>query len=400
MSPRHSGTLSSMSLVSTNDSRVITVLLAVMLTACGDDDAAPVDGGAGDSGDAADTRPRIDIGPIERCRTALPVDMIWVIDNSNSMEQEQNNLAINFPALIDALTNPPDEDEDGEPDFPPLMDLRIGVVSTDLGVGANEGVIGCDAGTGEAGEFVSEARAEMGACVGVTTDGPSWLQFDGTNADAFDDQFACIGQLGTDGCGLEQQLESSLLAVEGSRMDGHVNSGFLRTDSLVAIVYVTDEDDCSATDDAIFSASPAARDMYGPYARRCAEHPELLHPINRYVSAFRALALDRAGDVIVAAITGVPDDLTADPRNVDYAALLADPRMQYRPDPEEDTQLAPACSFGGVGSAVPARRIVEVVRDFGEDGNALLASICQPDLSPTLRAIAQLVSERLCEAPI
>ncbi len=369
------------------------------LGACGDDDSTG-DGGAGDTGDAADTRPRVDTGPIERCRTALPVDMIWVIDNSNSMEQEQNNLAINFPVLVDALTNPPDADGDGEPDFPPLTDLRIGVVTTDLGVGANDGVIGCEAGGGEGGEFVSEARAEAGDCVGVTTDGPSWLQFDGSNAAGFNEQFACIGQLGTDGCGLEQQLEASLLAVEGSRTDGHVNSGFLRSDSLVAIVYVTDEDDCSATDDAIFSASPAAREMYGPYGRRCAEHPELMHPTSRYVSAFRALALDRAGDVIVAAITGVPDDLTEDPLDVDYDALLADPRMQYRPDPDEDTQLAPVCSFGGVGSAIPARRIVEVVRDFGEEGNALLASICQPDLSPTLRAIARLVAERLCEAPI
>lgn len=375
---------------------------ALLLAACGGGEE-PLDTGTGDTstsdtGSAVDTGPRPDTGPA--CRFALPVDMIWVVDNSNSMAQEQNNLAINFPVLVDALTNPPDADGDGELDFPPLMDLRIGIVTTDLGVGSNEGVIGCDAGTGEEGNFVTEARATMGPCMGVTSSAPGWLQFDGTDPDGFTEEFACIAQLGTDGCGLEQQLEASLLAVQGAQGTGHPNEGFLRSDSLVAIVYVTDEDDCSASDDAIFAGTPDARERFGPYGRRCAENPDSLHPISRYVNAFKALALDRAGDVIVAAITGVPDDLTENPRDVDFDALLADPRMQYRPDPDEETQLAPACNFGGVGSAIPARRIVEVVRDFGEDGNAIIASICQPDLSPTLRAIAELVSERLCPPPI
>ncbi|MEM9072459.1 MAG: hypothetical protein AAGE52_28390 [Myxococcota bacterium] len=332
------------------------------------------------------------------CRTALPVDMLWIIDNSNSMEEEQVSLAENFPVLIEALTNPPDDDGDGEPDFPPITDLRVGIVTTDLGVGDNEGVIGCPPGNGDDGIMVSTSRAG-GDCVGVTTGGPPWLQFDGTNTDAFNGDFACLSQLGTNGCGLEQQLEASLQAITTNAEVGGPHEGFLRPDSLVAIVYVTDEDDCSAVDDSIFDPSPAAREELGHLRVRCAQHPRFLHPLDRYTTALRNLQLDRRGDVIVAAITGAPRELTRDPLNIDFDALLDDPRMQFTLDPEDDTRLVPACDFGGVGSAPPGRRIIQVVQSFAESGDGLLASICQPDLSPVMEGIAALVAERICVGP-
>lgn len=343
-----------------------------------------------------------DVGPFDAgrpCVDALPVDMLWVIDNSNSMAQEQENLAVNFPVVIETLTNPPDADGDGTPDFPPITDLRVAVVTTDLGVGSNTGVIGCPSATGDDAVFVSEARG-AGECAGVNTGPMPWLQFDGTNADEFNESFACLARLGTEGCGLEQQLEASIRSFGDQAEPGMPNEGFFRSDSLIAVVYVTDEDDCSASSDALFSASPEARTEFGPYPRRCADNPDELHPISRYVSALRALSLDRRGDVVVAAITGVPRDLTADPTNVDFTALLADPRMQFQDDPEDPDKLAPACEFSGVGTAIPARRIVELVGGFSRGNDALLASICEPDLTPTLSALANLVAGRICDAPL
>ncbi len=371
------------------------LLLALAACDCGPTDS-PVDAASGDA------RPRED-APIDAaaptpCRTALPVDMLWVIDNSNSMAEEQESLAANFPALIDVLTHPPDSDGDGEPDYPPLTDLRVGVVSTDMGVGDNGGVIGCPSATGDDGVMVSESRAP-GSCAGVRTAGPPWLQFDGTNGDAFETDFACLSSLGTNGCGLEQQLEASLAALTRHRAPGGPHEGFLRPNSLVAVVYVTDEDDCSAADDSIFDPSADAVDELGHLRVRCALHPELLHPLDRYVTALRNLQLDRRGDVIVAAITGVPRELTRDPANIDYDALLADERMQFTLDPMDDTRLVPACNLGGVGSAPPARRIVQVVADFATDGDGLVASICQPDLRPVMEDLAQLVAARLCVGP-
>lgn len=371
-------------------------LLFLVLAAC-DCGQGPTATDAGGDALARDGAPSDAAAP-EPCRTALPVDMLWVIDNSNSMAEEQASLAANFPALIETLTNPPDDDRDGEPDYPPLTDLRVGIVSTDMGVGDNPGVIGCPSATGDDGVMVSESRA-TGACAGVRTEGPPWLQFDGTNVDAFEADFACLSALGTNGCGLEQQLEASLAALTRHREPGGPHEGFLRPDSLVAVVYVTDEDDCSAADDAIFDPSPAAARELGHLRVRCALHPELLYPLDRYLTALRNLQLDRRGDVIVAAITGVPRELTRDPADIDYEALLADERMQFTLDPLDETRLLPACDLGGVGSAPPARRIVEVVADFAQDGDGLVASICQPDLRPVMEDLAQLVATRLCVGP-
>lgn len=375
--------------------RSIALFVVLALTACdcGDDDPMG-DASAGD-GEVERDVPGFDVGD-RMCRDALPVDMIWVIDNSNSMAEEQASLAENFPVLIETLTTPPDEDGDGEPDFEPITDLRIGIVTTDMGVGDNTGVIGCPSATGDDGVFVSDARSGCGTSLGT----PPWLQFDGDNGTQFNDDFSCLSELGTNGCGLEQQLEASFAAITRQAEAGQPNEGFLRGDSLVAIVYVTDEDDCSAADDAIFDPSAAARTELGHFRTRCAFNDSYLHPISRYLDAFHALELDRNAPVIVAAITGVPRNLTPDPTDVDFEAVLADERMQFVLDELDDTQLVPACEFGGVGSAPPARRIVEVVQDFGRTGNGFLASICQPDLRPVLQSIAQLIARNLCEAPI
>jgi hypothetical protein len=53
------------------------------------------------------------------------VDILFMIDNSRSMEQEQENLARNFPAFIDQLRNI----KGG------LPDVHIGVITSDLGAG-------------------------------------------------------------------------------------------------------------------------------------------------------------------------------------------------------------------------------------------------------------------------
>jgi hypothetical protein len=364
---------------------VIAIALATSGCDCGGDDVAPGDGGRRDTGAIPDTGPRADTGP--GCVTALPVDMLWVIDNSNSMMEEQNNLAINFRELIDVLTAPPDSDMDGVPDYPPVDDLRIGVVSTDLGIGPHMGVVNCDA-MGDDAQLVTMSRSADPACMGVTTGADPWLSFHaGDDAMAFSQQFSCMARLGTTGCGLEQQLEASLRGVTES-------GGFVRADSLLAIVLVTDEEDCSAADDRIFDPSMDAE--LGTYRTRCADHPELLHPVDRYATQLAAFRLDRAGDVVFAAITGVPRDLVDVPDLIDYEEILADPRMQYTRDPMDSTALAPACETPGIGSAIPARRIVQVVQRFAATEDGIVQSICSGDLRPAIRAVASLVARRIC----
>src|SRR5690606_15931170 len=79
-------------------------------------------------------RPR-DAGPFEppgTCVEATGVDLLLVVDNSNSMHEEQESLAAALPTLVTALVSPPDEDGDGEPDWLPVTDLQIGVITTDM----------------------------------------------------------------------------------------------------------------------------------------------------------------------------------------------------------------------------------------------------------------------------
>jgi hypothetical protein len=261
-------------------------------------------------------------------------------------------------------------------------------------------VIGCDA-EGKRAELITSHRGGDPACADVVLpDSMPWLEYrQGDDAGMLARRFACLARLGTDGCGLEQQLEAAMQALTTRAEPGQRNAGFVRPNSLVAIVFITDEDDCSAAD--LSLCDPARERELGPYGRRCAEHPELLHPIERYVSGLSALRLDRANDVVVAAITGIPFGVTgSDPLAVDYDRVLADERMQYRPDPERPDQLAPACEAGGTGRAAPARRIVELVRRFAATGDGLATTICDDDLSPALRAIGTLIARRLCPPPI
>ena len=61
------------------------------------------------------------------------VDLLFMVDNSNSMREEQANLTANMGDLIGALTAPPDENGDGVPDWQPVSSLHIGVISSDMG---------------------------------------------------------------------------------------------------------------------------------------------------------------------------------------------------------------------------------------------------------------------------
>src|ERR1700755_240137 len=60
------------------------------------------------------------------------VDLLFMVDNSNSMAGEQESLKVQFPKLITVLTS--GERMPGDPNpFPPAKDLHLGVVSSDMG---------------------------------------------------------------------------------------------------------------------------------------------------------------------------------------------------------------------------------------------------------------------------
>jgi hypothetical protein len=377
----------------------LALLAALIACASCTDDAPPQDAGPGEDVGVPDADDDL-VDPGPGCLTAIPVDLLFVVDNSVSMEQEQENLAQNFQHMIEVLTSPSDLDGDGDDDAPPVDDLRVGVVSSDMGAGS-DAVLGCTA-AGDGGALIAASRSDAAGCAGLQLGPPPWISLGpaaGITAEQVASQFACLARLGTGGCGYEQHLASATAALTSMAGAGGPNEGFIREGSLVAIVILADEDDCSTSDSSLFDPNPAAMEELGPTGTRCALNPDRVDPIASFVTALDPLRLDRAPGMVVAVIAGVPSDLVADPEAIDYDALLADERMQARPDPDDPSQLAPACSATSVGSAAPARRLVEFVRDFAPGERGLVQSICTSDLRPAMQAIAHLVTRRLCDRP-
>ena len=322
------------------------------------------------------------------------VDILFVIDNSFSMHDEQVILSEQVVHMAEELIHP--TPRDGMIPLP-VEDLHIGIVSTNMGAGTHV-YEGCNGSlTGDNGALQNAGRGEGCAqtySAGDCTSGECpWLSHstdlpdDGTvdgDAPIWED-FRCVAMLGTEGCGLEQPMEAALVALGPQSEPGMINEGFLRDDSLLAIVFVTDEDDCSAADLELFSRS--RDDQLGQINTRCAFHPEMLHPVDRYVEGFRALRPGREDTVVVAAIVGVPIDDTW--RVGDSVDELRD---LQRINPANTSELMPSCDTS-LGYAFPPVRFAELVYAF--ENNGVLASICENDWTPALVAITRKIQGKL-----
>jgi hypothetical protein len=232
-------------------------------------------------------------------------DLLFMIDNSASMADKQEILANAVPVLVERLATPRCLDSagkptgevsdttghcaSGRPEFTPLKDIHVGVITSSLG---SHGGTGCEPRNDDATTHSTpDDRAELlpTANPGVRGTMDSWnqagfLAWDPTqtkntppgDADlrhfstAFGDQ---VRRAGEHGCGFEGSLEAwyrflvdpapptSVGKVVDAEGAVHVALGpvnqtllaqrkaFLRPDSLLAIVMLTDENDCSVDDD-------------------------------------------------------------------------------------------------------------------------------------------------------
>jgi len=333
------------------------------------------------------------------------VDLLVMVDNSNSMAQEQANLTSNFAILTSALTNPPDDNGDGQPDHPPVTDLHIGVISTDMGTGGFAVQTCRDAVDGDDGIL---RNTPSGAVAGCDDSYPPYLSFDeGGDAEALANDFACIATLGTGGCGFEQQLKSVRKALT-VHTDG-ANAGFVRDNSLLAILMVTDEEDCSVREDIgnatdIFNTQLAL----GPLNLRCYNHREqYVEPVDTFVDAILGLRADAPDRLVVAAIVGIPPGTRhqcnlSNMTDADFQCLLDLPDMQEVIDNSAEgkgERLTPSCDEAGTGEAFPPRRIVQFVREINEVGhNGIVRSICDADFRPAMQAITNLIQAKVLGA--
>jgi len=360
------------------------VVAAAALAGCLSRDLAPVD-------------PKTQSGVfVEISQTGTTkVDMLFVVDNSNSMHEEQKVLTEQIRHLAEELINP-EPPADGQPP-PSFEDLHIGVVTSDMGTGGYTIMTCSNPMVGDNGELKAQGRREgcdetysasdcdRASCPwlvhqeGMVSETPIW------------DQFSCIATLGTGGCGFEQQLAASSAALTIQAQPGAPNDGFLRDDSLIAIIYVTDEDDCSVDDDEMFN--PSRADL-GPLNVRCAVQDEQrtgrLVDVAEYYNTFTGLRPGNEDLVVVAAITGVPVDGSWNPGDP-----IDSLRSLRQINPNNPNELLPSCETP-MGFAFPPVRIAELVYMFGTNG--ILESICRSDWTQALEAITRKIQSKLTGA--
>jgi hypothetical protein len=349
------------------------------------------------------------------------LDLLLVIDDSPSMLEEQAKLKEQVPRLVNLLLTGGAAEPTAVGEFPPVESLHVGVITPDLGYStfppSDQYTAGVDfnpsnqcSSTGKAGFMQVDG---LGPCMAQTPPvGTLYLNYPepGFNQVDFISDVTCVTGQGN-GCGFEQQLESILASERNT-----ANGGFNRDGALLAVILITDEDDCSTTDPRVFDIDSLPGNPYqGPFTMsgeaqfnlRCWAHSEALQEISRYVEGIANLKSDPS-QVVFAAITGIPLDSALDRTNFNsdearYAAILAASGMTEVPDPttadQRDQQLTPACiAPDGSGAAAPGRRIVEVAEGLsvGNTGvGTVVESICADDYAPALDAIVDRIAAAL-----
>jgi hypothetical protein len=222
----------------------------------------PVDGAGPDRPATAVDAPELDASHDDASAgnfriTVVPnrsLDLVFAIDNSPSMAPKQAKLKAQFPKLIDALKDPGDGT---------LPDLRLAIIDSDLGTGAAYGSGSCGPKTlpdGTESAYGDLGRFQMigATACGVTSTTDLWLEHKQGQPVNYTgdigDVFTCLAtNLGTLGCGEEHSLQAFEFALAAHGVGNEVQQGMLRPNAYLGLVFLTDEEDCSAaTDDGIF----------------------------------------------------------------------------------------------------------------------------------------------------
>jgi hypothetical protein len=288
------------------------------------------------------------------------IDLLFVVDNSGTMGEEQINLSANFPLLIDKLQML--TDMDGMPLNP---DVNIMVTTTDVGhpqctpfqpdgyepaQGApqSEACINrLDDFEGLGSNAPSVPQACTNGCPVAVEPIDSFIHFEGPMASTTNvpgnnikGALSCIGPQGINGCGYEAQLEGMLQAINPGAMWNQGNKPFLRDGAILAIAIITDEVECSVrspegyayfTDqmqNTYWEINPetgtktqatsavcqnagvncGAPDGNGIYADCNSIDTGVLHPLSRYLTYLQdELIANQNKEVIMLGILGVPE---------------------------------------------------------------------------------------------
>jgi len=337
--------------------KIIAICLGgLLLLGCSADDIS--------SGEDADTG--LDTDSLPPPVVYSKVDLLVMMDNSNSMLLEQATFAAGVNSFFDAISS-----------TWPASDLRVALITSDLGMswGGNPYQVGDGWPEGMPPSPCNTPMGNEGVFQNV------WI--DGT--DTFGDD---VTALGITGCGLGQQLQSSALALH--RED---QSSFIRDDALLVILMVTDEEDCSIESAELFASEYVQNpNFWGIF---CEQNTQHLYTAAHFAESYRSMKGGLSRSVLFAAITGVPVSPNCQNTGDELASCLDMEEMQHPTKEQVDSYWFPlfACVRNGAGDdyepiteAVPGRRFVEMAQQHGDMG--YIYSICNEDWSPAFDDIA------------
>lgn len=313
---------------------------------------------------------RISDIPPER---TIELDLLFVIDNSANMAVRQESLAMSLDRLLSHLEFVPGQ----------LASVHVGVTSTDLGVGRFAGEVPCGV-DGDSGRLLVPA--------GLTDDDARFLRHLPRAGGGFDANYAPedpgapeylqlvsavsdMLRLGEDGCEYEQPLEA-MRRVFTASPEG---AAFRRQDAALAVVFLTDKDDCSALTDALFDPHNEHFSHNSP-SFRCFEEGVVCDGDDVYLPGQREGCAPNRRSSYVADVRPYVDflqDIQTDPSRLVVAGVMGDAGLVHvELEMDGSPQLAPACA-GATGAGVyPPVRLQAFVDGFPGAGE--LASLCDP----------------------
>jgi len=232
------------------------------------------------------------------------IDLLFMIDNSISMADKQAILAKAVPVLVSRLVTPVCVAADGtptgqnasadgkcpdgqEPEFDPIKDIHVGIVTSSLGAhgatfskAGSERVVCDQESDNDHAQLLGKVRATL---ANDSYNNQGFLKWDAAgkysppgdaSPMAFNTKFTrMVTESGEQGCGYESSLEAWYrflidpeppkevkLTPAGNTLQTSFVEGvdetvlaqraaFLRPDSLVAVIMLTDENDCSVVDE-------------------------------------------------------------------------------------------------------------------------------------------------------
>lgn len=304
------------------------------------------------------------------------VDLVLVIDDSAGMIEEREDLTGALGTFVDSLLAPPDLDGDGVVDRVAIADLHVGVLSSDLGTGDADAP-GC--GPGHDGLFEHSPSDSVAGC---DDSYPTYLSFnEGDDTQVLARDIECVAPHGRAGCTYQQPFEAVRRALVDQTDGPH--EGFVRESSLLAIVLVTNGDDCSILPDGDALFDPAQE--LGPAATRCAlAGQDWLEPVASYSTELLSLRVNSPDRLVVTAVAGIP--LGMECPDTESSAGLACVLEQESMQPVADgDRLAPSCTSLSNGDAVPPARIVSLIRSV-IDGGARAACAHSATIAPMTRS--------------